>query len=517
MKISTRLKYLMVLSAFVLLVSGSVIFNGCKSKTASEVQNADDDKLNGQQLVAKYCTSCHALTPVNALTNDVWHYHTLPSMAKYAGISTYGSEYFKNDSAKGISITNWAKIVDYYKKNAPVTLAAQKKPDSLVKDWAGFEVKLPKNAAGINPAYTTAVAFDPSTKNIYSTDGVALQLYKWDENLNAVSIKSLPSPVMDIAFVKSAANKAVLTVAGAVRPMGIPNGRVANIDLTDRKAVVKDIETDLSYPVQTSEGDFNKDGLSDYVVSTSNKSAGGLILVTQKADHTFTSSTLKKPHGAVQSVIGDFNNDGWQDIMALFNLGDESLVLFTNDKKGGFIERRLLRFQPTNGSTSFQLADVDHDGKLDVVYTCGYNYRDSRILKPYHGLYIYTNTGNWTLKQKYFYPINGCTKAIAADFDGDGDIDIATCAFFADLKDQPLEGFTYFEQDKAMHFTPHGLPVNKYGRWFTMAAGDYNGDGRQDIILANYNQGMSIEGSQNPFGTSNNNIPLIVLENHTKK
>ena len=517
MNISTRSKYFMALSAFVLMVSGSVIFDGCKSKntSAADLQRVDDSELNGEQLIAKYCTKCHALAPANALTNDVWHFHTLPAMAPYVGISTYGSDYFKADGAKGISLVNWSKIVDYYKKTAPVTLSPQKKPDSLVKDWAGFQVKLPKDIADISTAYTTTVGIDPSTNKIYSADAITLQLYKWDNNLNARVAKSLPSPAIDIAFQKGIANRAIITLAGAVQPINLPNGRVGDVDLANIRTKVIDIETDISHPQQTSAGDFNKDGLTDYVVSASGKNAGSLLLLTQNSNHTFKRVNLKKPQGAVQTVIGDFNNDGWPDIMALFGLGDECLVLFTNNKKGGFLERQLLRFSPTNGSTSFQLADVDHDGKLDVIYTCGYNYRDSRIMKPYHGLYIYTNTGNWDLKQSYFYPINGCTKAIAADFDGDGDIDIAACAFFADLKNQPYEGFTYFEQDKLNHFKPHALPVNKYGRWFNMAIGDYNGDGKPDIVLANYTKGLSIEGSQNPF--INDKIPLIVLENHNKK
>jgi hypothetical protein len=31
----------------------------------------------------------------------------------------------------------------------------------------------------------------------------------------------------------------------------------------------------------------------------------------------------------------------------------------------------------------------------------------------------------------------------------DGDLDIATIAFFADMKNKPAEEFIYFEQDKA--------------------------------------------------------------------
>ena len=145
---------------------------------------------------------------------------------------------------------------------------------------------------------------------------------------------------------------------------------------------------------------------------------------------------------------------------------------------------------------------MDHDGKPDLIYTCGYNFRDSLILIPYHGLYIFINIGNWNFKQLWIYPINGCTKAIAADFDGDGDLDIATSAFYADLQNDPAESFIYFEQVSPFNFKPHAIPVSKCGRWMSMDVGDYNNDGRPDIILGNYSKGFLFQLGLKPFWDS---------------
>jgi len=202
-------------------------------------------------------------------------------------------------------------------------------------------------------------------------------------------------------------------------------------------------------------------------------------------------------------------------VMVLFGTGDEGLWLFLNDHKGGFTAKNLLRFPPVYSSTSFQLADVDHDGKPDLIYTCGYNFHDSRIFKPYHGLYIFKNMGNWDFKQRYFYPINGCSKAIAADFTGNGTLDIATCAFFADMKNNPSEEFIYFKYDKPFSYKPYAVPVSKYGRWITMDVGDYNNDGKPDIILGNYSSGFVFQRDLKPFWDKN--LPFIVLENDIKK
>jgi hypothetical protein len=299
--------------------------------------------------------------------------------------------------------------------------------------------------------------------------------------------------------------------------MDFPDGKVIKVHLNEKKEITNPalISSELARPVQTIMGDFNKDGLTDWVICGQGNKVGGVYLLTQKPDHSFTQSNISDKAGSVQAQVGDFNNDGWSDLMVLFGTGDEGLWLYLNDHKGGFTSRNLLRFPPVYGSTSFQLVDMNHDGKLDLVYTCGYNYRDSRIMKPYHGLYIFINQGGWNFKPSYFYPINGCTKAVATDFDGDGDIDIATIAFFGDLKDKPAEGFIYFEQDKSMGFKAHAIPVSNYGRWMSMDVADINNDGKPDIILGNYSMGLAIQAGLKPFW--DRHLPLIILENHTKK
>ena len=519
MSSSIKSKCIIGLSAFVLLASGSVLFNGCKSKTAntsSGLALTGDTIKDGELLAAKYCTSCHKLVPVDALTKDVWQYHTMPSMAKYAGISTYGSGYFKSNSAGGISIKDWEILVAYYQKAAPQTLDQQKRQDSLINDWAGFTLKLPSTTADIKAAFTSMVAVDTIGHKLYSSDITTEKLYVWDAQLKASIVAPLPSGAVNMQFVKNADGKydAIVSCVGQLQPVDFPNGRVVKVNLTG-KPTTNDIETDISRPVQTQAADIDKDGLTDYVICAQGGNKGDLLWMKQNADHTFTRNIIKAKAGAVQTQVGDFNNDGWPDVMALYGVDNEGFFMYLNNQKGGFSEKMLLQFPPVYGSTSFQLADVNHDGKLDLIYTCGYNFRDSRILKPYHGLYIFTNTGNWNFKQSYFYPINGCTKAIAADFDGDGDLDIATSAYFADLKTQPAESFVYFEQDKNLHFKPHAVPVSKYGRWLSMDVGDFNGDGKPDIVLGNYSKGLSTNDNLNPY--QNEQIPLIVLENHTKK
>ncbi|HJP62943.1 MAG TPA: VCBS repeat-containing protein [Mucilaginibacter sp.] len=516
MKLNKTGLYTIYLLLFVFLISGSILFNGCKNNQPNVYKPTGDTIADGKLLAQKYCTKCHQIVQPDALTKDVWKFHALPAMSHYLGLSTYGIDYYKKaPDTSGISLVEWQMIVAYYNKAAPKELQPAKRPVPLLNDWAGFTLKKPEPLK--NVAYTTITAVDPSTNKLYTSDVITSKLYEWDSNLKGRIVTELPSAAVDAVFTSENGNHhGVFSCIGQIIPMDFPNGRVVNVDLDSKKANTEPVlvQSDLARPVQTIAGDFNKDGLADWVILGQGNALGGVYLLKQNKDHTFTQSNISDKAGAAQGVVGDFNNDGWQDVMVLFGRGDEGVWMFLNDQKGGFTSKIILELPPAYDCNSLQLTDMNHDGKPDLVLACGYNYHNSRILKPYHGLYIYTNDGDWKFKQSYFYPVNGCTKVIAADFDGDGDTDLATVAFFSDFKNNPAENFIYFEQDKPMSFKPHAIPVGKYGRWMTIEAADLNHDGKKDIVLGNYSNGLMNEELA-PFWDQH--LPFIVLENHNGK
>jgi hypothetical protein len=439
-------------------------------------------------------------------------------MAHYLGLSTYGVDYYKKTpDTVGIPLDEWQILAAYFEKTAPAKLTPSKAPVPLTNDWAGFSLKKPADTKDIY--FTAMVAVDSATQKIYTSDQVTEKFYEWGSDLKPRIVAKLPSVAVDAVFTsdQDGSRQAILSCIGELVPRDFPNGKVVKVPLNSKAVITNPalVQSDLARPVQSISGDFNKDGLMDWVILGQGNKSGGVYLFTQKKDHSFDQANISNKAGAVQGVVGDFNNDGWPDLMVLFGEGDEGLWMFLNDQKEGFTAKNLLHFPPVYGSTSFQLADLNHDGKPDLIYTCGYNYRDSRILKPYHGLYIFTNQGDWNFKQTWFYPINGCTKAIAKDFDGDGDLDIATSAFFADFKGNPAEGFIYFEQDKQMDFKPHAVPVSKYGRWMSIDVADVNHDGKPDIVLGNFSKGMMTEPNVQPVWDMH--TPFIILENHLKK
>ena len=123
MRLSKTGLYITYLIIFVFMISGSVLFNGCKSKVTNSFKATGDTVADGKILVQMYCTKCHQEVPVNALTKDVWVYHTLPTMSHRLGLSTYGIDYFVNNpDSTAITLSNWAIIVAYYRKWPPLRL-----------------------------------------------------------------------------------------------------------------------------------------------------------------------------------------------------------------------------------------------------------------------------------------------------------------------------------------------------------------------------------------------------------
>lgn len=504
-----RKPFSFVLICSVLAGLGSVFFGSCQSGSSTSDEPKDPVLAEGKRLAQRYCSTCHLPVDPDALDKETWLKQVLPAMALRLGLEVWQGNHYYQPANASISQADWTKILNYYEKLAPEKSQAAPAADPLVPDWAIFAVKKPETGSN-EISTTTLVSINPADGQLYSGNATDAGLYRWDNKLKPTRIRTLPSPAVDLAW--TANKQAVITCIGDMKAVDQPKGEVQTVNLTTQGA--EPMASGLVRPVQTVAGDFNNDGLTDWIVCGFGHLTGGLYWLKQLPNRQFERLPIREVPGATQAITGDFNHDGWLDAMVLFAHADEGIWLFLNNQKGGFTEKNILRFPPVYGSTHFQLADFNRDGQLDILYTAGDNGDYSKILKPFHGVYLFLNRGNFRYTQSWFYPINGCTKAVAADFDGDGDLDLTTIAFFADLKNKPAETFIYFEQDKPQHFKPHAVPVSAYGRWICMDVADRDQDGDLDVVLGNYSQGFINQLDLQP--TWDQRLPLIVLENKTR-
>jgi len=498
------------------------VFKSCKS--------LEDEN---EQLAKQYCSSCHLFPEAALLDKTTWQKNILPVMGSKLGIRYFrDSPYQVNDylnnknksySPNALTLDNWKKIIAYYEKNAPNEMPPQKR--SPIKNFTDrFKIKKVLEDT-ISPA-VTYIKIDEGNKWIYTGNAIDSSLNIYNEKLQALSRNNVHSVVVDMDFntslQQSGERSGVFANIGIMNPNDLRRGTADTfyINKEGSLAYAKQILDGMPRPVQIAKADFDKDGLQDYLICGFGNTTGALYWMKNKGNQQFEQNMIRPLPGAIKTYIDDYNNDGLPDLMTLMAQGQEGVYLFTNKGDGSFDTKAILQFPPVYGSSYFELDDFNNDGYKDILYTCGDNADySSHVLKDYHGVYIFLNDGKNNFTQKYFFPVHGCYKAIAKDFDKDGDLDIATISFFPDRKNQPQESFVYLENkgssffNRGFQFEPYTIHEFNEGNWLTMDAGDVDGDGDDDIVLGNFNlPGKEMQRSQH-----NLKKPLfLLLLNKTK-
>jgi hypothetical protein len=525
MKKERHIIFTSAIKSFVLCITITIV--SCKSefkKNSTHQDTADESIAKGKKMAATFCQSCHKLPDPSLADSKTWEKGILPEMGPRLGILSYGLQNYprSRDLSLGehfypskpvMSPLDWQYILDYYSAISPDSLPSQKRNVPINEDLSLFKIETPNiyypNSA---TSYLKILPVD-SNFSIIAGDAVSNNLLFLNKNFVVTDSLKTHGPIVDIYFNKE--NMLACNI-GVLNPNNGKFGK-AEVIIQDRNGRLKKealpLIKDLQRPVQITTVDLNNDGKPDYLVCEFGFLTGELAWFENEGNGQFKKHVLRDVPGAIKAYVTDYNHDGLPDLWVLFAQGNEGIFLFTNKGNGNFDQEQVLQFPPIYGSSYFELDDFNHDGYPDILYTCGDNADYSVELKPYHGVYIFMNDKTNHFKQKFFYPIDGCYKAIAKDFDGDGDLDIATISFFADYEKQPEEGFVYFENTGNLNFKPYSLKGTEVGRWLTMDAGDIDGDGKPDLILGNFSIGPSMMKHKVDWKKA---PPFIILKNTGK-
>ena len=465
-----------VFCVIVALISIVQLFS-CNNASRFPSKNAE----KGFHLAQQYCKSCHQFPEPELLDKTTWAQYVLPKMGGFLGFRYMGQNAYFESGHQAMPVDDWNKIVLYYYVSSPSEPVKRKEDITIKTGLKLFSVVNPSFAVK-SPA-TTLVSTDETKGLIDFGDGSQGQLYEY-ECINGKIRDSLPVGTGISNLRKSKTAYWVLTM-GVLHPSDEKSGKLVTIDYVDKKQTI--ILDSLRRPVYASYDDLNNDSLADIIVCEFGDNAGALSWFENRGNNKYIQHVLRALPGAIETDVYDFNKDGMPDIIALMAQGDEGLFVYYNSSGGKFKEERLLQLPPSYGSNSFQLADFNHDGFIDIIATNGDNGDYPPILKAYHGIRIYLNDGKNKFSQKVFLPVNGVGKVIAKDFDQDGDLDIASIAYFPDFEHTPQEGFIYWENKGNLSFEPSSFKEVSHGRWLTMDAGDIDNDGDLDIVIGNAN------------------------------
>lgn len=481
----------------VIPVMGLLLFFSCQSSSSSEKNSPPAPpaatQLTGKQLSQSYCGSCHQAPDPSLLDKVTWQRGVLPqmalrmgqsgnSMAEYMRISNM-DEMTRLMEAKVFPETpmlhpsDWQKIVDYYTATAPATLPSQPQHTAT---QVGLPLFRPQQSTQAIDAFVTLLRYDSLSHHIWAGDG-RTNLYALDADLHRVDSARLSSPATDIRFNRDGSMD--LLLVGVLNPNDRQAGEWSHFSKSGTTLTPQ--LTKLQRPVQATPADMNRDGREDVIVCQFGNHLGKLTwheqLPTGYREHVLDSLP-----GARNVIVQDINHDQWPDVVALLTQGNEQIAVYYNQHNGRFRKETVLRFPPVYGSSYFELTDIDRDGDEDILYTNGDNADYSIVLKPYHGLRLYLNDGQFRFKEAWFYPMYGATQTVVRDFDQDGDADIAAIAHFPDFAHRPNESFIYFENQGNFQFKPRTFPNAERGRWLIMTAGDIDRDGDEDILLGSF-------------------------------
>ena len=212
-------------------------------------------------------------------------------------------------------------------------------------------------------------------------------------------------------------------------------------------------------------GDFNGDGKQDLAVA--NRDAGTVSILLGKARGNFGLPAHFTGNLAPQSVaVGDFNGDSKQDLAVVQNSAPGSVSILLGDGRGKF--GRPTNFSAGSNSGEIAVGDFNRDGKQDLAITS---------IFP-NGLEILLGDGTGKFSAPTTLPTDFPDSVSVGDFNGDGKQDLVAANYGAPGTVSILLG------DGAGNFSPAtNITVDNYPN--AVAVGDFNGDGKQDLAVAN--------------------------------
>jgi hypothetical protein len=474
---------------------------------------------SGRALAEKYCAACHLFPEPDLLTKTAWAHHILPEMAKWLGVEHVDFEGMADgkllEDAKIypgtplLTEAEWFAIWDYYRDAAPSRLPSQSPKPPSAPTLQQFKPHVFNPISGAPMICMTRIR---SPNRLQVADSFAGMLFTLDKAGAVTARERFSSPVVSIA---QGQRRSYLTLIGRLFPSDLQEGAVlAWTDIPERGAPRPLLEH-LRRPTDTIAADMNQDGREDLVVCQFGHRLGQFSWFENKGDNQFEEHVLLERPGAIAAKAIDLTRDGRPDLLLLTGQAREALILFVNEGQGRFSLKPLIEKPPSWGFAAFELVDMNRDGFADILTVNGDNGDFPLPLKPYHGIRLYLNDGKNHFREAYFYPMHGAYKALARDFDGDGDVDIAAIAFYPDFESGAPEGFVYLENLGDLHFRASTCSEAFAGRWMTMDAGDFDGDGDEDLALGSFVKGpttVPIPATQREKWRTNG-AAILFLEN----
>ena len=227
-------------------------------------------------------------------------------------------------------------------------------------------------------------------------------------------------------------------------------------------------------PVSAAVADFYEEGHLD--VAVANQTGGTITLLRGDGTGNFTSVSIPVPGANSASILSaivtaDFNKDGHQDL-AIASISDNRVIVLLGDGTGKFKPAPGSPFAVGAGPNSIAVGDFNGDTFPDLAIA-NINGKSVTVL-------LGSKTAQFTPAGGSPFAVgNGPSSVTAADFNGDGILDLAVANELDNTVTVLLgKGGGVFSPATASPFAAGSSPGS-------VAAADFNNDGAMDLIVAN--------------------------------
>jgi hypothetical protein len=242
-----------------------------------------------------------------------------------------------------------------------------------------------------------------------------------------------------------------------------------NVEVTDDLFTKRTIVTNEAKGARCAvSADFDGDGKNDLVSASSTDNTVAWYKNLGNGEWSVKQDITYSSNGARIVTTGDVDLDGDIDVIAA-SYYDNTIRWFENDGLGKFKATHVITTTAVNAQ-GVTAVDIDGDGDLDLVSASSGDNTVAVYINVYRGTFC-------EIKRIVDNNAIGVRTVVAADFDGDGDIDLASAS-----KDDntvawyPNIGQGYFGEKIVISNTSYGA--------YSLVARDIDQDGHMDMVVA---------------------------------
>jgi hypothetical protein len=290
----------------------------------------------------------------------------------------------------------------------------------------------------------------------------------------------------------------LVAALGRLRPTNDPVGSVVWFRRTGPERFEPIVLADsLGRVADVQATDMNGDGRTDLLLAVFGWQENGSLMWLENAGGratrpTFTPHGIDPRSGFSDVRAADLDRDGRLDVVALISQEFQQAMVYWGGDDGFTPDTVFRAPNPDWGFSGLEVADFTDDGLPDLIVTNGDNL-DLLAPKPYHGVGLIENRGERRFLYRHLTAMYGAHRAVPVDLAGDGRLGLLVSAYLPPIVSErappPSEALIWLERVGPTRLVRRVLEPEGVD-YMTMAAGDATGDGRPDLAVGSMDLGV---------------------------